>query len=108
MESKAAPHFRCQTRRPGRFVSSIASRVSLVVVLMTGERLIEKPKQRLLDLVKVVLMHTVEQATVDKSANVVGPDLDRYTKKAAVAAIAMPSLTDSGSRFIHDHSPLGP
>jgi hypothetical protein len=24
-------------------------------------------------------------------------------KKAAVAAIAMPSLTDGGSRFIHDH-----
>jgi hypothetical protein len=28
--------------------------------------------------------------------------------KAAVAAIAMPSLTDGSSRFIHGHSPLGP
>jgi hypothetical protein len=44
----------------------------------------------------------------DKSANVVGADLDRRTNKAAVAAIAMASLTDGGSRFNHDHSPLGP
>jgi hypothetical protein len=48
------------------------------------------------------------EATVDKSANVVGADLDRHTNKAAVAAIAMPSLTDGGSRFMHDHSILGP
>jgi hypothetical protein len=59
-----------------------------------------------LDLVRVVLMHTVEQAAVDKSANVVGADLDRHTSKAAVAAIAMASLTDGGSRFMHDHSLL--
>jgi hypothetical protein len=51
-------------------------------------------------------MHTVEQATVDQSANVVGADLDHHTKKAAVAAIAMPLPTDGGSRFIHDHSLL--
>jgi hypothetical protein len=61
-----------------------------------------------LDLVQVVLMHTIEQATVNKSANVVGADLDRHTNKAAVAAIAMPSLTDGTSLFIHDHSLLGP
>jgi hypothetical protein len=61
-----------------------------------------------LDLVRVVLMQTVEQATVDKPANVVGADLDRHTKEAAVAAIAMASLTDGGSRFIHDNSLLGP
>jgi hypothetical protein len=61
-----------------------------------------------LDLVRVVLMHTVEQATVDKSADVVGADLDRHTNKATVAAIAMTSLTDGGSRFIHDHMLLGP
>jgi hypothetical protein len=53
-------------------------------------------------------MHTIEQATVNKSANVVGADLDRHTNKAAVAAIAMPSLTDGTSLFIHDHSLLGP
>jgi hypothetical protein len=35
----------------------------------------------LFGLVRVVLMHTVEQATVDKSANVVAADLDRDTKK---------------------------
>jgi hypothetical protein len=68
-----------------------------------GERLVEKRMQCSLDLVGVVLMQTVEQATVDKSANIVGADLDRHTKKTAVAAIAMPSLTDGGSRFIHDH-----
>jgi hypothetical protein len=69
-----------------------------------GERSIEKPMRRFLDLVKVVLMYAVEQATVDKSANVGGADLDRHTKKAAVAAIAMPSLTDCRNRFRrHDH-----
>jgi hypothetical protein len=73
-----------------------------------GERLVEKRMQCSLDLVRVVLMQTVEQAAVDKSANVVGADLDRHTNKAAVAAIAMPSLTDGGSRLIHDHSLLGP
>jgi hypothetical protein len=73
-----------------------------------GERLVEKRMQCSLDLVRVVLMYTVEQTTVDKSANVVGADLDRHIKKAAVAAIAMPSLTDGGSRFSHNHSLLGP
>jgi hypothetical protein len=29
----------------------------------------------------------------------VGSDLDRHTKKAAVAAISMPPLTDGGSRL---------
>jgi hypothetical protein len=61
-----------------------------------------------LELVRVVLMHTVEQATIDKPANVVGADLDRHTSKAAVAAIATPSLADGGSRFLHDHSLLEP
>jgi hypothetical protein len=72
-----------------------------------GERLVEKRLQCSLDLVRVVLMYTVEQTTVDKSANVVGADLDRHTNKAAVAAIAMPSLTDGSSRFSHDHTLLG-
>jgi hypothetical protein len=53
-----------------------------------GERLVEKRMQCSLDLVRVVLMHPIERATVDKSANVVGTDLDRHTKKAAVVAIA--------------------
>jgi hypothetical protein len=69
-----------------------------------GERLVEKPIQCSLDVVRVVSMHPIEQAPVDESANVVGADLYRHTNKAAVAAIAMPSLTDGGSRFIHDHS----
>jgi hypothetical protein len=73
-----------------------------------GERLVEKRMQCSLDLVRVVLMYTVEQITVDKSANVGGADLDRHTTKAAVAAIAMPLLPDGGSRFSHDHSSLGP
>jgi hypothetical protein len=46
-----------------------------------GERLVEKRMQCSLDLVWVVLMYTVEQTTVDKSANVVSADLDRHTKK---------------------------
>jgi hypothetical protein len=73
-----------------------------------GERLVEKRMQCLLDLVRVVLMHTIEQATVDESANVVGADLDCHTNKAAVAAIAMPLLTDGSSRSSHDHSLFGP
>jgi hypothetical protein len=73
-----------------------------------GERSVEKRMQCSLDLVRVILMQTVEQATVDKSANVVGADLHRHTNKAAVAAIAMPLLTDGGSRFSHDHTLLGP
>jgi hypothetical protein len=48
-----------------------------------GERSVEKRMQCSLDLVRVVLMHTVEQVTVDKSANVVGADSDRHTNKAA-------------------------
>jgi hypothetical protein len=64
--------------------------------------------QRSLDLVRVVLMHTVEQATVDKSANVGGADLNQHSNKAAATPIAMPSLTDGGSRSSHDHSLLGP
>jgi hypothetical protein len=72
-----------------------------------GERLVEKRMQCSLDLVKVVLMNAVEQATVDKSANVAGTDLDRHTNKAAVAAIPMPSLTDGGGRFRH-HDLLAP
>jgi hypothetical protein len=47
-----------------------------------GERLVEKRMQCSLDLVRVVLMYTVEQTTVDKSANVVGADLDRHTKQS--------------------------
>jgi hypothetical protein len=46
-----------------------------------GERLVEQRMQCSLDLIRVVLMHTVEQATVDKSANVVSADLDRHTNK---------------------------
>jgi hypothetical protein len=73
-----------------------------------SERLVEKRMQCSLDLIRVVLMDAVEQAAVDKSANVVAANLDRHTKKAAVTAIAMPSLTDGSSRFIHDHSLLRP
>jgi hypothetical protein len=73
-----------------------------------GERSVEKRMQCSLDLVRVVLMHAVEQATVDKFANVVDADLDRHTKKTAGTPIAMPLLTDGGSRFIHDHILVGP
>jgi hypothetical protein len=56
-----------------------------------------------LDRFRIVHLHSIEQAAVDKSGNVVGADLDHYTSKAAVAAIVMPSLTDGGSRFMHGH-----
>jgi hypothetical protein len=73
-----------------------------------GERLVEKRMQCLLNLVQIVHLHPIDQPTVDKSAYVVSADLDHHTNKATVTAIAVPSLTDGGSRFIHDHPLLGP
>jgi hypothetical protein len=73
-----------------------------------GERLVEKPMQRFFDPGQGILMDAVEQATVDETQNIGGADLNGKTEKSAGTPIAMPLLTDGGSRFIHDHSLLGP
>jgi hypothetical protein len=64
-----------------------------------GERSIEKPMQRFLDLVKVVLMDAVEQAVVDQAKNIGGADLNSKTEKSAGTPIAMPLLADCTTRL---------
>jgi hypothetical protein len=71
-----------------------------------GERSIEKPMQCLLDVVKVVLMDAVEQATVDQAKSIGVADLNGKAEKSAGTPNAMPLPTDGSSRFSHDHSLL--
>jgi hypothetical protein len=45
-------------------------------------------------------------AILREYSRVTSAPISTFRNKAAVAAIAMPSLTDGGSRFSHDHSSL--